>query len=193
MIDLSHVSEATMLGALETSLAPVIFTHSSACGLVESPRNTSDLCLQKLKANNGVIMISFIPALTHSDTTTADLTHVVDHILYVAEKIGFDHIGIGSDFDGMVKAVSGLEDVSKYPDLVATMLCKGIQKCDVKKVIGLNTIRVLKEVEEAGHRHTKDLPVLEDEVKQLWDENMRAFVRSKYPAAEHDVRRPSNS
>lgn len=155
---------------------------------MESSRNTSDLCLEKLKANNGVIMISLIPALTRSDVTTADTTHVVDHILYVAERIGFDHIGIGSDFDGMVDCVHGLEDVSKFPELVATMLSKGIRKSDVEKIIGLNTIRVLKEVEDTRHKHAKVLPVLEDEVKQLWDENVRAFVRSRYPVAEHDAR-----
>lgn len=160
---------------------------------MESSRNASDLCLQKLKANNGVIMISFIPALTNSDVTKAEPTHVVDHVLYVAEKIGFDHIGIGSDFDGMVNSVNGLEDVSKYPELVATMLCKGIRKSDVEKVIGLNIIRVLKEVEDTGRKYAKELPVLEDEIKPLWDENLRAYVRSRYPAAEHDARCPSHS
>ena len=161
-------------------------------GLVNNPRNVSDLCLEELKANNGVVMISLIPALTHSNPATANLAHVVDHILYVANKIEFDHIGLGSDFDGMVKAVNGLEDVSKYPDLVATMLCKGIHSQDVEKVIGLNIIRVLGQV-EAVAKQSKTDPMLEDETKQLWDESVRAFVRSTYPAAAHDIRSRSQS
>jgi membrane dipeptidase len=46
-------------------------------------------------------------------------------MFFMLRKIGFDHIGIGSDFDGMVDSVNGLEDVSKYPELVATMLLQG--------------------------------------------------------------------
>lgn len=185
IIDLSHASEATMISTLENSAAPVAFTHSSCYALVKNPRNVPEVVLDKLKENNGIIMISLIPPFTHSDTAVADVDNVVDHILHAAEKIGFDHIGLGSDYDGMFKAVNGAEDVSQWPNLVAKMLSRGITKKDVEKVIGLNIIRVLKEVEEVA-RNAKGWPVLEDEVKQLWSENFRAFVRKEYPQAERD-------
>lgn len=174
-----------MISTLENSVAPVVFTHSSCHALVENPRNVSDVILDKLKENNGIIMISLIPPFTCSDPTVADVDNVVDHILHAAKKIGFNHIGLGSDYDGMLKAVNGVEDVSQWPNLVATMLSRGIKRKDVEKVIGLNIIRVLKDVEEVAKK-ARVWPVLEDEVKQLWNENFRAFVRNEYPDAERD-------
>jgi membrane dipeptidase len=149
--------------------------------LCQSPRNVSDACLDKLKQNKGIIMISFIPALTQAEASRADINHVVDHIEYVARRIGFDHIGIGTDFDGMERSVGGLEDVSKFPDLVALMLSRGINRGDVEKVIGHNVIRVLRDVERVAEERDAKLPVLEDKVEQLWDDNIRAYVRRVYP------------
>ncbi|KAK4153864.1 renal dipeptidase family [Chaetomidium leptoderma] len=190
IVDLSHTSEAVMLQVLEMSLAPVIFSHSSAYGVVPHPRNVPDGVLDKLKEKGGVIMISFIPWITHADGDKATINHVVDHILYVARRIGFDHLGLGSDFDGMPKSVAGLEDVSKYPALVAKMLARGVAPDDAKKVMGLNVIRVMKQVEEVARENSAKLPVLEDPVKQLWNDDIRAYVRREYPHAEHD--RPRN-
>lgn len=174
-----------MISVLETSVAPVAFTHSSCFALVNNARNVPDAVLDKLKENRGIIMISLIPPLTHSDAAKANVDHVVDHICYVANRIGFDHIGLGSDYDGMVIAVSGVEDISKWPNLVARMLARGIAREDVEKVIGLNIIRVLKDVEEVS-KSARTWSVLEDDVKQLWDEDFRAFVRKEYPDAEHN-------
>ncbi|KZF23919.1 hypothetical protein L228DRAFT_218164 [Xylona heveae TC161] len=188
IIDLSHTSDDVMHAVLEKSKAPVIFSHSSSSALVPSNRNVTDAVLAKLKDNNGVIMISFIPSLTHSDSKAATINHVVDHICHVANQIGYSHIGLGSDYDGMVCAVKGLEDVSKYPALVASMLARGIAREDIKKVLGFNIIRVLTDVENVSRAHKNKLPVLEDEVKQLWNDNLRAFVRQVYPNAERDNR-----
>lgn len=129
-------------------------------------------------------MVSFIPALTHHDPAKAEIAHVVDHIEYVGQKIGYDYIGIGTDFDGMAKSVHGLDDVSKFPNLVASMLSRGISRADIEKVIGLNIVRVLKDVEVVSMEKSKGLPVLEDNVKQLWNEDIRSYIRRVYPAAE---------
>ena len=132
-------------------------------------------------------MISLIPGLTHQDAALADLNHVIEHIMYVAEKVGYDHIGLGSDFDGMIKAVKGVDDVEKWPNLVAAMLAQGIEEHNIEKVIGLNIIRVLGDVEVARDQ-ARSLPILEDNVKQLWNDDFRGFVRTEYPNAERDHR-----
>jgi membrane dipeptidase len=128
-------------------------------------------------------MISFVPLFTRQDAATGTLDDVIDHIEYAAAKVGFDYVGIGTDFDGMEKAVAGLEDVSKFPSLVSGMLKRGIARVNIEKVLGLNIIRVLAEVEKVAikMRNEGQIPVLEDTVKQLWSNEIRAYVRSVYP------------
>lgn len=145
-----------------------------------------DHVLDKLKENNGIIMISFVPEFTNKEPRKSTVDDVVDHIVHVAERIGYDHLGLGSDFDGMPTHVQGLEDVSKYPNVVAKMLERGISPENVEKVIGLNLIRVFREVEDFAASRDQTLPVLEDKVPQLWDEGIRAYVKKLYPSAEHD-------
>ncbi|KKK14121.1 hypothetical protein P175DRAFT_0434291 [Aspergillus ochraceoroseus IBT 24754] len=187
ILDLSHTSEAVMHDALDLSEAPVIFSHSSAASIVPSVRNVPDTILEKLKENNGVIMISFIPSLTSTDAETASIDQVVDHIVHVAELVGCDHIGLGSDYDGMFSAVQGVGDVSRYPNLVAKMLERGIDRPSVEKIVGLNIIRVLEEVEVRSAHCRDQHPVMEDSVKQLWNDQFRAMVRQTYPLAERDL------
>ena len=134
----------------------------------QHPRNASDAVLEKLKANNGVIMITFVKRFIHATPENADVDHVVDHMVHAANLIGWDHVGIGSDFDGMDGAPRGLEDVSKFPNLVARMLARGIAPVDVEKVLGLNIIRVLKGVEKTAER-LRGSPVLEDVIRQSDD------------------------
>jgi membrane dipeptidase len=84
---------------------------------------------------------------THPDPNAATLSDVADHIDHIRKTIGVDHIGIGSDFDGFTGGVRGLEDVSKYPDLMAELLRRGYSKDDIKKIAGLNVLRALRGAE----------------------------------------------
>jgi len=80
----------------------------------------------------------------------ATLAQVADHVEYLRKVAGVDHVGIGSDFDGISSVPVGLQDVSKFPDLVAELLRRGWTEVDVKKVAGLNTLRVLREAERVA-------------------------------------------
>lgn len=78
----------------------------------------------------------------------ADVTDVADHIDHVVELVGADHVGIGSDYDGVGPTLpTGLEDVSTYPNLVAELLRRGYSEGDVRKILGGNIMRVWAEVE----------------------------------------------
>ncbi|KAH0593814.1 hypothetical protein MHUMG1_08566 [Metarhizium humberi] len=167
------------------SLTQVSF-RTSSYALVPHARNVPDHVLDLLKENGGIIMISFIPWLTNKEPEKSTVDDVVDHIVYVGDRIGYHHLGLGSDFDGMPTHVQGLEDVSKYPNVVARMLERGISPEDVEKVIGLNLIRVLRDVEEFAASHRRSISVLEDRVPQLWDDGIRTHVKRLYPNAEHD-------
>jgi membrane dipeptidase len=187
LVDLSHVSDATMVDAIRVSRAPVFFSHSSARVLANHVRNVPDSILKMVRANGGVVMVNFNPGFVSEpvrvyedsmarraralraagvdSTTVADslkvwearapkatLAQVADHIEHVRDVAGVDAVGLGSDFDGITEVPVGLEDVSKFPDLIAELLRRGWSELDVKKVAGLNALRVLRAGELAAAR-----------------------------------------
>jgi membrane dipeptidase len=81
---------------------------------------------------------------------TATLGDVANHIDHVRKIAGIDHVGIGSDFDGISSAPIGLEDVSTFPALVEELLRRGYSDEDVKKVLGLNVIRAMRQAERVA-------------------------------------------
>jgi membrane dipeptidase len=76
----------------------------------------------------------------------ARLDDPADHVDHEVKIAGIDHVGIGSDFDGISGTVNGLEDVSKMPALVAVLMKRGYADSDLKKILGENTLRVVREV-----------------------------------------------
>jgi len=82
----------------------------------------------------------------------ATLAEAADHIDHVRKLAGIDHIGLGSDFDGITMVPQGLEDVSKYPALVAELLRRGYNDDEVKKILGDNVLRVMRDVEKVSKR-----------------------------------------
>lgn len=187
LVDLSHVSKDTMLDVLggrpekgNGSIAPVIFSHSSAYGLCPHPRNVQDDVLQLVKKTNSIVMVNFSPDFisclpSGSETGIPDfyppnstVRQVARHVTYIGDLIGYDHVGLGSDFDGIPEAPKGLEDVSKYPDLVAELLEMGVSDADAAKVVGLNILRVWGAAEKQALTMQKDgvLPV-QDSIEKM--------------------------
>lgn len=82
----------------------------------------------------------------------ATLSQVADHIDHIRDVAGVEHIGLGSDFDGIESVPLGLEDVSKYPDLTRELLSRGYGDADVLKILGGNVLRVMRAVEETSQR-----------------------------------------
>jgi membrane dipeptidase len=77
---------------------------------------------------------------------------VADHIDHIRQVAGIDHIAIGSDFDGISTTPVGLEDVSGFPNLLAELLRRGYSDEDVKKVAGLNLLRIFRQAEKSAAR-----------------------------------------
>ena len=88
----------------------------------------------------------------HPSAHEASLGDVADHIDHIRKVAGIDHVGIGSDFEGFRGPPEGLEDVSCYPALLAELVRRGYSKEEIKKVAGLNLIRVLKQAEKVSSR-----------------------------------------
>ena len=187
MIDISHVADKTFWDALNTSAAPIIASHSSCRALCDVPRNMTDEMIAALGKKGGVIQINFncgflseksaaaaklvkpstLPGVRGEDAYIAEykkkvppasLADVVAHIDHAVKVGGIDAVGIGSDFDGVSCTPTGLEDVSKFPNLTRALLEKGYSAGDVRKIYSGNTLRVMRAVEAEAKKEQSSGP-----------------------------------
>jgi membrane dipeptidase len=154
LVDLSHVSPDVMRQAIAVSKAPVMFSHSSALAINDHPRNVPDDVLKLLPENGGVVLVNFfskfiVPTeeLQANEEARGSIHDVVDHIEHIAKVAGFDHVGIGSDFDGVPRLPVQLDDVSTYPLITQELLNRGHSAEDIHKILGGNMLRVLRGAE----------------------------------------------
>jgi membrane dipeptidase len=96
--------------------------------------------------------------------TMKDVADVIDHVRQVA---GVDHVGIGSDLDGITDVVVGLEDVSKFPDLFAELARRGWTEADLRKLAGDNLLRAFAQAEAVSQRLRRDRPPSTATIQQL--------------------------
>ena len=169
VIDLSHCGYQTTLEAIELSEDPVAFTHANVRSLAATPRNKSDEQLRALAEKGGVVGVKHM--LGDMISKPADQTSyvdVVDHLEYLVELIGIDHVSIGTDFRGTTipsptkdaelaatrrrwanaylgrrAAPKGFESVTELPNLTGELIKRGYTSADIGKIYGGNLIRLL--------------------------------------------------
>ena len=178
LVDISHAGDATALQAIELSRAPVLASHSGADGTFEHHRNLSDDLLDALAANGGVVQLVALGAYVQPwtdeqqariDAIAPDLTEderdaefariralkpvtvaaYVDHIDYVVNRIGIDHVGIASDFDGG-GGIEGWQDASQTQAVTEELRRRGYSREDMQKIWGGNVLRIMRASEQAA-------------------------------------------
>jgi membrane dipeptidase len=147
MVDLSHLNEAGFWDVARLSQAPLVATHSCAWALSPSPRNLTDRQIDVIGESGGLVGINFhrgfLRADGHSDAETS-LTEIVRHARYVADRIGVEHVALGSDFDG-AHMPSDLPDVTALPLLMDALGNAGFGPDDLHLIGTGNWVRVLEE------------------------------------------------
>lgn len=141
IVDVSHTGIKTIEDILTVTKNPIIASHSGAWALNHHYRNLTDAQIKAIAARGGVIGVVFYPPFL-SSTGKATLDDVVRHIDYIKNLVGVDYIAIGSDFDGIEVWPTGLENVTKYPDLTMALMKKGYTADDMRKILGANYMRV---------------------------------------------------
>jgi membrane dipeptidase len=151
-VDISHVSADTMRDVLEITRAPVIASHSSAYAVTAHPRNVPDDVLRRVAANGGVIMVNFYPPYVQHGGGTVDVDTVLDHIDHIVEVAGIDHVGLGSDFDGVERMPEQLGGVSDYPYITQGLLNRGYSDAKIKKILGENLMAAFARMEAVARQ-----------------------------------------
>jgi microsomal dipeptidase-like Zn-dependent dipeptidase len=153
MVDLSHPSKAANLQAMALSKAPVIASHSAARALADHSRNMDDEQLLALKKNGGVIQTvafaSYVKIAKPDSPERATVADFVNHIDYLVKKIGIDHVGISSDFDGG-GGVTGWNGAEETFNVTLELVRRGYSEEQIAKIWSGNLLRVMAEVEKVA-------------------------------------------
>ena len=146
-IDLSHLNEAGFWDVAQLDRAPLIASHSGVHALCASARNLTDAQLDAIGASGGVVGIVFAVAFLRADGADdpdTPLSAIVAHVRYAADRIGIEHVALGSDFDGATIPAE-LGDVAGLPRLIEALRADGFTDAEVEAIAWGNWRRVLEQ------------------------------------------------
>jgi membrane dipeptidase len=141
VVDLAHLNPRGVDDSLRVMKRPFVVSHTACRALVNHPRNLDDRQIRRIADCGGVVGIAF-----GNTFVKGDLSGFLDHVEHVIQVGGADAVALGSDFDGMIVPVKGMEDVTVYPRITQGLLARGQPPEIVRKVLGENALRVITEV-----------------------------------------------
>jgi membrane dipeptidase len=153
MIDISHPSKEAIRQMIRLSKAPVIASHSSARSLCDHSRNLDDEQLAWIKNNGGVVQTvafkSYLNSEKINNNISVNVSDFVNHIDYLVNTIGVNHVGISSDFDGG-GGIEGWNDASETFNITLELVRRNYSEVEIEKLWSGNLLRVLDEVSETA-------------------------------------------
>ena len=147
LVDLSHLNEAGFWDVAEISDAPLVATHSNAHVLSSATRNLTDEQLDAIGKSGGMVGVNFAVSFLREDGANdgdTPITAIVRHVDYIANRIGIDHVGFGSDFDG-ARVPDELGGVAGLPNLVTALRDAGYDDAAVAKITHENWLRTFRD------------------------------------------------
>jgi len=148
LVDIAHTSKKTMMQSAGLSRTPVLSTHSCIKALCDNPRNLDDEQLDMLKQVGGVVQVTAVSGFLMAGKKESEVTvsDYVDHIDYAAKRIGIEHVGISSDFDGGGGFV-GWHDAGESHNLTIELVRRGYGAREIALLWGGNFLRLLRRAE----------------------------------------------
>lgn len=147
LVDVSHIAPAGFWDVIETSSKPIIATHSNAKSLCSHPRNLDDKQIMAINKNDGLIGITFAGQFLEEDYNNACIDSVYRHIDYMLNLMGNDeHIGFGSDFDGISHPPYNIKGVQDYRPLIEYLQSKNYSDETIAKITHRNVLNLLQKV-----------------------------------------------
>ncbi|SDB68377.1 dipeptidase [Belnapia rosea] len=145
LVDVSHVAKSAMLQAAELSRSPIVATHTACRALHDHPRGIDDEQLDALKAVGGLTQITAVPAFLRptpeGQRNPASVEDMADHVDHAVRRIGIEHVGVSSDFDGG-GAVEGWQNAAETPNLTAALARRGYGPRELGLLWSGNFLRV---------------------------------------------------
>lgn len=142
IIDCSHLGDAGFYDVIRLSDRPVVCSHSCARALCGHVRNMTDDMLDRLKENGGVVGINYCPDFVTDEQRPVTVSDLADHIEYIRSRIGVEHIGFGSDFDGISNERLELKDASFMPRVIEELERRGFSDREIDMIGYENALRV---------------------------------------------------
>lgn len=145
IVDVSHLNERGFWDAINICEKPLIASHSDCKALCNHPRNLNDDQIKAIAAKGGVIGINFCPDFLRDDDN-ASIEDVLDHIEHIVNLVGINHVGFGSDFDGIEKTPFGLDDAASFPKILDGLKKRGFSDDEINSISHVNFERIIKEI-----------------------------------------------
>lgn len=144
IVDVSHSSEKTFWDVIDTSVEPIVATHSCCYTLCAHPRNLKDEQIKAIAKKGGIIGVCYCREFL-SNNKIAGTREIVEHIAYIANLVGIDYVGLGSDFDGLEEKniPNNLRNIGQINNLIKELEKVGFSKQEIYKIIGENWLAKL--------------------------------------------------